>query len=249
MTTTEFQRAFFESLPVTFTGEALFDCLPDVVFFVKDRQARYVVVNQTLVERCRVPDKQSLIGRTTSEIFPAPLGGHYQTQDEQVIASRTPIHDRLELHLRAGGVRGWCLTEKIPLLGRRGEALGLVGVSRDLIGPNAQSPDYALMARVVEYVQSHLSDELNVGELAARERLSIYRLDQRMRAVFQLTTAQFIQKCRLDEASRRLLTTDEPIAQIAFDCGYADHSAFTRNFKRTVGVSPNAFRQTRQLTG
>ena len=34
------------------TTEALFDALPDVVFFIKDTAGRYVRVNQTLADRC-----------------------------------------------------------------------------------------------------------------------------------------------------------------------------------------------------
>jgi AraC-like DNA-binding protein len=109
-----------------------------------------------------------------------------------------------------------------------------------------QSPDYSLVARVVKYVQLHLADPLHVRELAATVRLSPYQLDQRMRQIFQLSTAQFIQKSRLEEAMRRLLATDEAIAEIAFDCGYADHSAFTRHFRRTVGISPAVFRQSKR---
>ena len=34
------------------TVAPLFDAIPGVVFFVKDAQARYALVNQTLVQRC-----------------------------------------------------------------------------------------------------------------------------------------------------------------------------------------------------
>ena len=61
--------------------EELFDRLPDVVFFVKDRRARYVVVNRSLVERCGVRSKHELIGRTAEDIFPAPLGEAFFHQD------------------------------------------------------------------------------------------------------------------------------------------------------------------------
>ncbi|HEX3658317.1 MAG TPA: AraC family transcriptional regulator [Pirellulales bacterium] len=246
MQTAKFQRSFLDQLSVPFTGEALFDCLSDVVFFIKDRQARYVVVNQTLAERCGLLDKSSLIGRTTRELFPAALSRHYQAQDEKVIAAGTPIFNQLELHLYPGGGTGWCLTQKLPLVGKQGEVVGLVGISRDLLAARMQSPDYSLVARVVKYVQLHLADPLHVRELAATVRLSPYQLDQRMRQIFQLSTAQFIQKSRLEEAMRRLLATDEAIAEIAFDCGYADHSAFTRHFRRTVGISPAVFRQSKR---
>ena len=32
--------------------EPVFDAMPDIVFFVKDAQARYALVNRTLVSRC-----------------------------------------------------------------------------------------------------------------------------------------------------------------------------------------------------
>ena len=55
-------------------AERLFDRVPDVVYFVKDLGGRYVVVNQTLVERCGRRDKTELLGRTAKDVFPSPLG-------------------------------------------------------------------------------------------------------------------------------------------------------------------------------
>ncbi len=40
----------------------LLDAMPGVVFFVKDAQARYVLVNQTLATRCGYRDKSELLG-------------------------------------------------------------------------------------------------------------------------------------------------------------------------------------------
>ncbi len=40
-----------------FFAEVLFDTLPDVIFFVTDRQGRFVVVNETLAARYGVADK------------------------------------------------------------------------------------------------------------------------------------------------------------------------------------------------
>ena len=63
-----------------FFAEILFDTLPDVVFFIKDMQGRYLVVNRTLAERCGVRDKAGLIGRTAAQVFPG-LGESYSEQD------------------------------------------------------------------------------------------------------------------------------------------------------------------------
>jgi AraC-like DNA-binding protein len=42
---------------------------------------------------------------------------------------------------------------------------------------------------------------------------------------------------------RRLRETDDPIAAVALDCGYSDQSAFTRQFRQTVGLSPSEYRR------
>src|SRR4051812_14098952 len=96
-------------------SEALFDALPDVVFFVKDARSRYAAVNQTLVQRCGCKLKENLIGRTAAEVFGAPYGDTWLAQDEAVLASGNDIFDRLELHLYPDRDPGWCLTRKMAL--------------------------------------------------------------------------------------------------------------------------------------
>src|SRR5262245_17435817 len=102
------------SLAEPFTGEGLFDSLPDVVFFIKNRAGEYVVVNQTLAERCGLRDKHELIGRRADEVFPAPLGANYLAQDRRVVLSGEAILNQLELHFYPAGGRGWCVTNKLP---------------------------------------------------------------------------------------------------------------------------------------
>ena len=57
-------------------AEALFDHIPDVVFFIKDREGRYLVVNQTLVTRCGRQHKSELIGKTAAD-FPHLTWGNF----------------------------------------------------------------------------------------------------------------------------------------------------------------------------
>jgi len=50
--------------------EELFDHVRETAFFLKDIQGRYLAVNQSMVQRCRVRDKHDLIGRHVREIYP-----------------------------------------------------------------------------------------------------------------------------------------------------------------------------------
>jgi len=236
------QSELLQQLAEPFTGEVLFDCLPDLVFFIKNRRCEYVVVNQTLVERCGRREKSELIGRRADELFPAPLGESYRAQDESVLRLGSAILNQLELHSYAPGGRGWCLTNKFPLCNRAGEVIGLAGISRDLQTANERGGDYAAIADTVRFIRENYGEPIRVRDLATRAGLSGYQLEQRIKKLFQITAGQLIQKTRMEAAVKRLRETSDPIGRVALDCGYSDQSAFTRQFRQTIGMSPSAYR-------
>lgn len=235
-------RNFLAALDRPFFGEELFDRVADTVFFLKDRDARYVAVNDALVRRCNLADKADLIGRTAREVFPAPLGACFDDQDRRVLRDGISIAGRLELHLYPGGGHGWCLTWKEPLSDREGKVVGLSGISRDvpvLAGPH---PDVAALSQALAYVDDHLDAPLRIPDLAARARLSAFQFDQRIRALFGLSAGQYLTRARIERACNRLRRTDAPISMVAQECGYGDQAAFTRQFRKSVGITPKAYR-------
>ncbi len=142
---------------------------------------------------------------------------------------------------------GWCLTTKLPLKSRTGQIIGLAGLSRDLSTATSVKEDYGHIAAVVSYIRNHFHEPLKVRQLAAQAELSEYQFEQRIRRIFHITPGQLIQKVRMDAAVHQLGTTDQSIAQVALDCGYADQSSFTRQFKQTVGLTPAEYRRATQL--
>jgi len=231
--------------------ERLFDALPDVVFFAKDAEGRYTHANQTLLDRLRLTKRAQLIGRRTDELFPGGLGERYREQDEAVLRGGPEIVGQLELHLYPNRAPGWCLTHKLawrePVAGgrRRDAIVGLVGLSRDLATPglsHATPPaTYARVARVVERLQRDYAEPLQIGELACGAGLSIAQLERHVTQLYRVTPRQLLAKFRLD-AALALLAGDSSVAAIAHACGYADHSAFARQFKRSTGLSPRDWR-------
>jgi AraC-like DNA-binding protein len=233
---------FFALLPEPYTAEELFDCLRDTVYFVKNGRAEYVVVNQTLAERCGVRDKGELLGRTCADVFPGPLGRAYLEQDETVIRTGFPLRDQPELHLYPTGDTGWCLTNKFPLHGTDRRVVGLFGMSHDVHLPG-EVDKYVPVTEAVGLARRNLGGRLTIRELAEAVGLSPYQFDQRVQHLFRVTASQLLIKIRIDEATRRLRQTDRQISLIATDCGYADQSAFTRQFKATTGYTPREYRR------
>jgi PAS domain S-box-containing protein len=226
-----------------FAGDALFDAIPDTVYFLKDRSARYVAVNQTLVERTGRKRKDELIGLTADEAFAGPLGRRIAEQDRAILGGGRPLRGELELHLYPSGREGWCLTWKEPLFGRRNEVVGLVGLSRDIQEANVAPEEARTLSAAMAYAQDHLDAALRIADLAARARLSPFQFDQRIRSMFGHSAGQYLTRLRIDRACGHLRRSELPISQIALDCGYADQTAFTRQFRKVVGISPLQYRK------
>ncbi len=223
--------------------EQLFDRIPDVVFFVKDIEGRYRVVNSTLVERCGAASKAELIGRTASEVFPPPLGERYLEQDRHVVRSAAPINQKLELHLYPNHLEGWCLTDKIPLIADDGQVCGVAGISRDLQTPTNRGDRTDDLGRAMELIETQPVAPPSVGDIAAQVGLSAYQLNRRFKDLLGITVRQLLTKTRVDVASRLLKTTVLPIGDVAQQSGYCDQSAFTRQFRRTTGLTPRQYRR------
>lgn len=225
--------------------ERMFDDLPGVVFFVKDRAGRYVAANRTLAERCGFTDKSELLGKRPSDLFPAPLAQHYERQDQRVVQSGKPVLDQLELHFYPNRRRGWCLTNKYPVR-ERGEVVAVAGLSRDVESSarGAESRGFPELARALDALQARIADPPAIEELAAISKLSPAKFSRLVQRVFGLTPRQLALKVRLDEALHLLATTDDTLADIALRTGFCDQSAFTRHFRRLAGLPPGAFRAT-----
>ena len=243
--TNAIRKAFFERLDRPLLVEHLFDQVPDIAFFIKDHHGRYVAVNRTLYQRCGAASKDELIGKTADELFPAPLGSSFTSQDQQVLKTARSISGRLELHLYPDGHEGWCLTYKEPILDRKKMIIGVSGISRDLHTFAATGDDLSSVSTVLQHIQKNLDQPLRLPDLAAKVDLSVYQLDQRIRSIYQISSGQLITRARIDAACHMLTVTRKSISAIALDCGYSDQSAFSRQFKQTTGLTPKAYRERR----
>lgn len=220
--------------------QALFDGLPDVVFFIKDSAGRYTHANLTLVSRLGRRRREEVIGHTPTQLFPAPLGEAYAAQDRRVLRGQT-IEDQLETHVFPNRTPGWCLTRKTPL--REGRAVtGLIGISRDLAQPDGRQPGYARLRRVLDRMEAGYGETVRMQALAELAGLSLSQLERQFRRVFHLTPQQWLTRLRIDAAMRQL-RGDDSIATIGLACGFSDQSAFSRQFKAMVGVTPRDYRK------
>jgi PAS domain S-box-containing protein len=223
--------------------ETLFDALGDVAFFVKDREGRYISINHTMVRRCGLRSKQDMLGKTALEVHPRPLAQTYMAQDRLVIDSGTPINKHFELHMYPTRSRGWCLTSKTPLRDANGAIVGLAGTSQDLGLPDEQNPVYRKIADIARHISQNYQDTVSMEALAQQAGLSLSRVERLFQRVFHYSPRQLLLQSRLAAAMALIESNSNlGIAQIAYECGYTDHSAFSRQFKAHTGMSPVQYR-------
>lgn len=222
--------------------EELFNHVPDMAFFVKDAAGQYVAVNDSLVERNGLRTKEQLIGKRPCDVCPGDWGRIPSEQDEQVLKSGRPLLGHLELHWYSPHQPGWCLTTKLPIRDDAGKVIGIVGISKDV---RSQVNTHEIPSGVVSamaHLEEHFATDVTPASLAKRAKLSSSRLGRVVKRIYGLTTNQLIAKKRLSVASQLLLESEGTVAEIALQCGFYDHSAFTRAFRSATGKTPTEYR-------
>lgn len=223
--------------------ENLFDHLPDIVFFIKNIEGKYQVVNQSLVDRCGLSKKSEVIDATPSSVLGEKLGFRYEEQDKEVMLSGKPMLRHLELHNYQSQEIGWCLTTKIPLYNESKQCIGLIGVSQDMQWPDITDHNLKGVTAALTYAQTNLDKNPSIIQMAKIANMSSYQLDRRMKLVFGVTTGKWLIQTKISKASRELIETNKSILDIALASGYNDQSAFSRQFKKATGQTPSEFQK------
>jgi len=221
---------------------ALFDFAPDVAFYVKNRHGHYIAVNDSLVARYGLNDKDQVIGLTPTQILVGELTELSEAQDQEILKTGRPVIEHLELQLCQPKKEVWCLTTKIPIKNMVGEVIGLFGFSRDVrvtVNIDDIPPKFAT---ALSRFEKDLGATTSPASLAKESELTSQKLIRLTKKLYGITPTQLIAKIRIAAAFRPLEETNKSIADIALSCGFTDHSAFTRAFKASTGVTPSVYR-------
>lgn len=108
----------------------LMDNIPDVIYF-KDKKGRLILVNKAHAKGLGLKPEE-VVGKTDFDIFPRKRAKEMQRDDLYVMKTGKPIIDKIERATRADGVDNYVSTTKIPRYNKKGEIVGLMGITRDI---------------------------------------------------------------------------------------------------------------------
>lgn len=140
----------------------------------------------------------------------------------------------------AGGPRGPLFSDGLST------ALTAHLLARYGASPGAEAParlSKGMLKRVLDFMDSHLSSDPSLEDLAAVAGLSPSHFSALFRQATGVSPYQFLTRRRVERAQELLAATDAPIAAIAVQVGFYDQSHLTRHMRRLTGLTPRALRK------
>jgi len=110
---------------------ALIDNIP-YFMYVKDVQSRFVVANRYLARVVGADTPEALQGKTDFDYYPLELASAFYEDEQRVILSGQPLHNREEKGRDIDGNEIDILTTKVPIHDANEQLIGIAGIGRDI---------------------------------------------------------------------------------------------------------------------
>jgi AraC-like DNA-binding protein len=100
----------------------------------------------------------------------------------------------------------------------------------------------AKIGDLLRYIEDNLQRKLPLRELAVRAQLSLPRLKARFKQEVGIPPAEYVIRCKIALAQRRLAEPDVTITRVAMDLNFASSQYFATVFRRYTGQRPSVLR-------
>lgn len=103
--------------------------------------------------------------------------------------------------------------------------------------------DMDIVLRILNNIDIHYLDPINLDALSRELGISKFIISRIFSEQFHISFRDYINGQRAAFAHMLLLSTTNPVTDIAFDSGFNSLRSFYRVFKKEYGVAPNEFRR------
>jgi len=109
-------------------------------------------------------------------------------------------------------------------------------------GGNEMTEQKEIAKKVIDYIEKNLDKEIDLDSIAKNIGYSKFHLNRIFTAYTGITIYKYLQNRRLTVAAEKLVKTDKPIIQIAYEAGYDSPQSFTFAFKQVFLHPPKIYR-------
>jgi PAS domain S-box-containing protein len=237
------RAAFLESIRPEMAFHLLFDHLPGVLFFAKDREGRLLAANRALLDLYGYAREEDFWGVTDFELLPRSLAEKFREDDLRVIRTGVAMLEIVEVFISRHGIPAWFLTNKIPIRSRDGGVIGVMGTIQDYEKQRELLPADSDISPALQHIGANFHREIPIPGLAERCGLSVRQFERKFKEHLKTPPQQYIIKMRVHAACDELRRSKKAIADIATDLGFYDQAAFSRQFRKHMGMTPLYYRR------
>ncbi len=237
------QKSFFEKAHGLNHFFLLLQKKSGVYFFVKDKGCSIIYANELTLERCGCKSQSEIFNKTDFDFFPPNLAEKYRNNDRDVMKTGIPLTNMPELAPNSGGIIHCYITNKIPLYDLDNNCIGIAGATTSYDYSYENVKPYIKIAKSIQFIKENFHQNLSIPDMAKEAAMHPRKFSDTFNEVFNLTPQSYIIHVRVHAAAKALTDGTETIAQIAKTVGFYDHSVFTKQFTKLMGISPTNYRK------
>ena len=146
-----------------FLLQQLIENIPNNLYF-KDRDSRFVMVNQATADKMGVGDVENLIGKTDHDFFNASHADFSRHEELEAMENIVERKAKLVRELWNGNDDSWGLSYKVPWLDSNGNVLGIFGVTSDVTEMVQVQQRFTRAAGELKDINDNFHEELELAK-------------------------------------------------------------------------------------
>ncbi|MFP5115767.1 response regulator transcription factor [Bacillaceae bacterium C204] len=108
-------------------------------------------------------------------------------------------------------------------------------------------PEGVNMKKLMQYISEHYAEPLTLTEVAKHFHFNPSYLSSYFSTHNKESFIEYLNRIRIEEATKLLIQGTESISEISGLVGYSDHSYFCKVFKKIKGSSPSQYKRKQKL--
>jgi len=220
--------------------------IPGAMFMIKNLDSRYIYMSRGLRDAIYLAADFEVVGKTDFDLFPKIIAQSFRQNDLAVFNHGKPRINEVHAVGFFAHAMKWAYSSKFPLRNQNGEVIGLITINEHYNDVMGEDAELNRLLPALKHITENYAERITIGDLAKRCSYSESQFTRLFRRHMRTTAYGFVEQVRIHHAIEALKHSAKSIIQIALECGFYDHSAFVKRFKRFTGTTPLRYRREEQ---
>lgn len=144
--------------------QTVINALPDPIY-LKDKESRFILVNQSLCELFSLRDSSEIIGKTDFDFDYSGEAKSFRAEEEKIIETGIPIINMKEWFVHRNGAKSCVIRTKIPYHDESGQITGILGINRDITTLEKTREELDQKLDLLQMLIDHIPDYIYVKDV------------------------------------------------------------------------------------